>query len=67
MQGDEVVVNAAAFAQKVCIEGIDGDVRLSDNFFDMQAGERRVKIVEGDAKQFRVRSVFDIAHGTGCR
>lgn len=62
VQGDEVVVRAAAFAQKVCIEGTDGDVRLSDNFFDMQAGEKRVKIVEGDAKQFRVRSVFDIAH-----
>ena len=61
-EGNEVIVRADAFAQKVCIEGVDGDVRLEDNFFDMQAGERRVKIIEGNAETFRVRSVYDIAH-----
>lgn len=61
-EGDEVMVKAEAFAQKVCIEGVDGDARLSDNFFNMQAGERRVKIVEGDARVFKVRSVYDIAY-----
>lgn len=61
-EGEEIVVRAEAFAQKVCIEGVDGDIRLEDNFFDMQAGEKRVKIAEGNAKTFRVRSVYDIAH-----
>ncbi len=61
VEGDEVVVSAGAFAQKVWIEGTDGDARFSDNCFDMQAGERRVKIVSGDAKSFKVRSVYDIA------
>ncbi|MDE7211265.1 MAG: glycoside hydrolase family 2 protein, partial [Lachnospiraceae bacterium] len=61
VEGDEVVVAAGAFAQKVWIEGTDGDARFSDNCFDMQAGERRVKIVSGDAKSFKVRSVYDIA------
>ena len=61
-EGDEIAVRAEAFAQKVCIEGVDGDIRLEDNFFDMQAGEKRVKITEGNAKTFRVRSVYDIAH-----
>ena len=40
---------------------MDGDVKLSDNFFDMEAGEYRVEILEGDAGQFRCRSVYDIA------
>ncbi len=64
-EGDEIVVKAEAFAQKVCIEGMDGDVWLEDNFFDMQAGEKRVKILEGKASRFRVRSVYDIAHEGG--
>ena len=59
------MVKAEAFAQKVCIEGMDGDVWLEDNFFDMQAGEKRVKILEGKASRFRVRSVYDIAHEGG--
>ncbi|MDE7299182.1 MAG: hypothetical protein K2N94_10195 [Lachnospiraceae bacterium] len=61
VEGNEVVVAAKAFAQKVWIEGTDGDVRFSDNCFDMQAGERRVKIVSGSAGSFKVRSVYDIA------
>lgn len=60
-KGDEVVIAAKAFAQKVWIEGVDGDVRFSDHCFDTQAGERRVKIVGGRASGFKVRSVYDIA------
>jgi len=61
-EGDTLTVKAEHFARFVEIEGIDGDVKLSDNFFDMNPGERRVKILEGDAKEFRVRSVYDIAN-----
>ena len=55
------MISAAAFAKNVEIQGIDGDVKLSDNFFDMNAGEKRVEIIEGDAERFSVKSVYDIA------
>ncbi len=60
-EGNTLMVTARAYAKHVFIEGVDGDVRLSDNFFDMDAGTHQVEIVEGDAKAFRCRSVFDIA------
>ncbi|MBQ8823278.1 MAG: glycoside hydrolase family 2 protein [Lachnospiraceae bacterium] len=62
VDGTEITVTARAYAGMVEIEGLDGDVRLSDNFFDMNPGSRTVTIVEGDATTFRVRSVYDIAH-----
>ena len=60
-EGTLLTVKADAYAKHVMIEGIDGDVKLSDNFFDMEAGTRRVEILEGDAGSFRLRSVYDIA------
>lgn len=37
------------------------ELLLSDNFFDMLPGERRVKVLRGCAeKGLRVRSVYDI-------
>lgn len=59
-EGDELILSARNYAKQVSIEGIDGDVRLSDNFFDMNAGEKRVRIVEGDATKFKLLSVYDI-------
>lgn len=60
-EGDSVVVTAQSYAQKVEIEGTDGDVRLEDNYFDMNAGEKKIRIIEGNASGYRVRSVYDIA------
>ena len=48
------------FAKYVFIESEDADLLLSDNFFDMDPGERRVKVLRGDARKLRVRSVFDL-------
>lgn len=59
-EGDEIVVSAQAFAKHVCIESEDADLLLSDNFFDMQPGEKRVQILRGNAEDLRVRSVFDM-------
>lgn len=59
--GNVLTVTAKAYAKHVMIEGVDGDVILSDNFFDMEAGTHRVEIVEGSASSFRLRSVYDIA------
>ena len=60
-EGNTLRISADAYAKNVEIMAIDGDVRLSDNFFDMNAGERTVQIVSGEAGQFAVRSVYDIA------
>ncbi len=61
-EGNVLTVKAEHFARFVEIEGVDGDVKLSDNFFDMNPGERSVEILEGDAKEFRVRSVWNLTH-----
>lgn len=59
-EGNDIVVSASAYAKNIEIQGIDGDVKLTDNFFDMNKGEKRVTILEGDAKEFSVKSVYDI-------
>ncbi|MCR4787725.1 MAG: glycoside hydrolase family 2 protein [Lachnospiraceae bacterium] len=56
-----ITVNASNYAKGVCIEGTDGDVFLSDNFFDMEKGSKTVNIIRGNATKFRVRSVYDMA------
>ena len=58
-EGDEIVVTARAYARSVEIR-CGADTVLSDNFFDMNAGEKRVKLLRGDAGEIRVRSVYDI-------
>ncbi|MBQ8689681.1 MAG: glycoside hydrolase family 2 protein [Clostridia bacterium] len=58
--GDEIIVRAKAYAKSVEIYSPDCDFILSDNFFDMNAGEVRVKVLEGEAKNLKLRSVYDI-------
>ncbi len=60
-EGDEVVVTARAYAKGVFIDSADGFLKLSDNWFDMDAGERRLKILSGTPEGLTARSVFDIA------
>ncbi len=60
-EGEEVVVTALAYAKGVFIDSADGFLKLSDNWFDMDAGERRLKILSGTPEGLTVRSVFDIA------
>ena len=60
VEGDEIAVTACAYARGVEIECTDGDMLLSDNYFDMEEGTRRVKILEGRPGTLRVRSVYDI-------
>ena len=59
-EGDALVVTAKAYAKNVEIAGVDGDVKFSDNFFDMNPGEKRVEIVAGDASAFVLKSVNQI-------
>jgi beta-mannosidase len=60
IKGDEIVVQSDCYAKSVQIEGVDGDVLLEDNFFDMEKGERRIRILSGSASNLKLRSVFDI-------
>lgn len=60
LEGDEIVVTADAYAKSVEIRNEADDLILSDNFFDMNAGEKRVKIISGRAEKLSMRSVYDI-------
>ena len=60
VEGDEIVITAKAFAKSVEIYSEECDFILSDNFFDMNKGEVRVKILEGTPTAIKCRSVFDI-------
>lgn len=59
IEGGEVVVTARAYARSVELR-CGPDTVLEDNFFDMNGGSRRVKILRGKAESVTARSVFDI-------
>ena len=58
-EGDTLIICSDAFVQAVEILCDDGDVVLSDNFFDMDPGEKRVQILRGNGSQFRILSMWD--------
>jgi len=58
--GDSLVVCASSYARAVYISNEDDDLVLSDNYFDMDAGERRVTILEGNPDGVTLCSVYDI-------
>lgn len=57
--GDEIVVMAEAYARSVELL-CDADIVLEDNYFDMDAGERRIRVLRGTAASVAARSVYDI-------
>ncbi len=60
VKGDEITVKAAAYAKYVYISNENDDMILSDNFFDINKGEKTVKILSGKAEGLKVKSVYDI-------
>ena len=54
-----VMLRAAAYARSVEIR-CGADVVLEDNFFDMNGGERRIRVLRGRPETPTVRSVWDI-------
>ncbi len=60
LDGDALIVKAEAYARSVEILCDDGDVIFEDNDFDLNGGERSIKILRGEGTQFSVRSVYDI-------
>ena len=59
-EGSEITVSADAYARMVWLESDDPDLLLSDNAFDLNAGEKRVKVLRGSAAGIRARSVWQI-------
>ena len=60
-EGNKVTVRAEKYAKNVMIGNADGSLKLSDNFFDMEAGEKTVEVLEGNTDTLSVRSVYNIA------
>ena len=60
VDGDELVITSKAYAKSVEIQNEDEDLLLSDNYFDMNGGTQRVKILKGEPTGLKVRSVYDI-------
>lgn len=59
-EGEEIVVCAGAFAKSVEVLNEADDLLLEDNYFDMNGGVKRVKILRGKPEGLKIRSVFDI-------
>ena len=59
LEENEIVVTAGAYARSVEIQ-CGPDTVLEDNFFDMNAGTRRIRILRGKAEDVKVRRVYDI-------
>jgi len=57
---EDIIITAKAYAKSVCIESDDPDMLISDNFFDMNPGQRRVHVLRGKADGLKVRSVYNI-------
>ena len=60
VDGDEIIVTSKAYARAVEIVCEDGDVLYDDNYFDLNAESRRIRILRGHGTKFSVRSVYNI-------
>lgn len=60
VEGDEIIVHANAYAKSVEILNENEDLILSDNYFDLHADSKRVKVISGEIKGITLRSVYDI-------
>ena len=58
--GDEITVSAKSYAKSIEVRNDNDDLVLSDNFFDLNGGEKTVKILRGSSEGISVRSVWDI-------
>ena len=58
--GNEITVRAAHYAKSVEIRNGNDDLILSDNFFDLNGGEKRVRVLKGNTEKLEVRSVYSI-------
>jgi beta-mannosidase len=57
---NEIIISAKSYARGVEIINENDDMLLEDNYFDMNAGERSVRILRGTPEGIKLRSVYDI-------
>lgn len=55
-----ITVQSRCYARGVEIQNENEDLILSDNYFDMDGGEKTVRILSGTPQGLKVRSVYDI-------
>lgn len=60
VKGDEITVTSDRLAKYVYIYNENEDLVLSDNYFDMNKGEKTVKILSGKPDGLKVKTVYDI-------
>lgn len=60
VENGEIIIQSKTYAKNVEILNQKEDLILSDNYFDMNAGEKRIKIISGKPDKLRLRSVYDI-------
>jgi beta-mannosidase len=60
IEGSTITVKAQHYAKSVEIQNKEQDIILSDNYFDMNGGEKKIQILSGKPKGIKLRSVFDI-------
>ncbi len=60
LEGDEILVKSGTYARSVEIRNENDDLILTDNFFDLNGDEKRVRILSGEPKGLVLRSVYDI-------
>ncbi|MDR1108129.1 MAG: hypothetical protein LBL19_03750, partial [Spirochaetaceae bacterium] len=58
LEGDRIFVTAEAYAKSVEILNENEDLVLSDNYFDLNAGEKAVRIISGEPRGIKLRSVY---------
>lgn len=57
---DVLTVKSVAYARGVEITNEADDMLLDDNYFDMSAGERKIRILKGSPDGLKIRSVYNI-------
>lgn len=57
---NKIIIRADSYAKSVYITNADDTLVLTDNYFDMNGGEKIVEIIEGNTEDLRIRSVYDI-------
>ena len=60
VDGNMITIHADSYAGSVEIRNDNDDLILTDNFFDMNAGTKTVKVLSGKITDLRLRSVYDI-------
>ena len=60
VEGDEIVVRSKAYAMAVKIDNPAGDLLLSDNYFNMEAGEKRIRIISGSREGICAFSLYEL-------